>query len=167
MAATYDTVKQLVDIALKHFAQLDDGRSCDTGSEIRNLQAMLVEMDTVAQEQTNKSVRETFRRLLDEVSRRVSSEPVLFVLPPKTIRERIHRIYPDEQISMTPSPWHTLREGPVVFADSAGCKIIAYCTDRRINRPGTPLGEWYWIEPGWNPDGDLIKVERKYLEVIK
>lgn len=72
MAATYDTVGKIVDIALEHLGPIvGDGRSTNKGDEIRALHAMLVDMNHVAQGQKNKSVRDTFTRFLDEVNRRM------------------------------------------------------------------------------------------------
>lgn len=76
MAATYDTVEKLVDIALAHFARFVAVNS--TGSEKTALKAkiavkdMLEEMNVVAQDQKNKSVQTTFSRLLIELDNRCS-----------------------------------------------------------------------------------------------
>lgn len=80
-----------------------------------------------------------------------------------SIRSRIAAIYPDSQISMRPRSWHKLRtRSKVKFAGSADCKIVAYCTDRRISGSDEP-GEWYWVEMGYDKGGMLMKVLRKYL----
>lgn len=68
MAATYDAVKIVTDIALRHLKCV-----CEDDDETRVLVAMLVEMNGAMQQMKSESVRETFRRLLEEAQSRLAS----------------------------------------------------------------------------------------------
>lgn len=63
MAATHDTVKKLVDVAVEHFTKITD-------KPLVALSLMLNDMDKIAVKQKNQSVRTTFLRLIDEVNMR-------------------------------------------------------------------------------------------------
>ena len=69
MAATYDIYEKLLDIAEKHWCPMYcDGRSTDKDEDRLALLAMLDEMKAVVDANTtNQSVRETFRRLCDNM----------------------------------------------------------------------------------------------------